>query len=336
MFKFTRKIYLLCMTGALGDTVSSFPAIKHLIEKGYIEKLFVNDRYLDLYKLVFPKNLIVPLSEVTMIIPKEKVTPDIPLSLIDPKTGDAQLFNYPVPPGIKLYSTMDFKRLSPLHAHLVDVFSASIANCILKDNEKDYPFVPIECLPYVEIPKNKYAVISYGATTEHRRMLPESFNGVKEFLLASGYDVVLLGKKDHELNVNGYGVTSPKFDGINTDGCLNLIDKTSLPESLFVMSNASVVIGVEGGLNLLAAMTNTPIVMGFTISDPYYRVPYRNGVRGHGVFVVEPDSECRYCQTRTLYSAGISFHVCNSKTMECMYSLTTDKWVTQIKKALKA
>ena len=330
-----QKIYVICGTGALGDTCATFPTLKLLADRGHIEKMFVDDRYWDLYRLIFPAEIMVRLKEATTIIPREKITPDIPESVINPRTGDAQFLNYPCLPGIPVIMTMDPTRLSPIHAHLVDSFSATIANCILKEEEKDYPYIDEAYLDVNPVKVPKYVVISYGSTTEHRKMLPEVFWELKEYFLARDYDVVLLGKRDHELAVGGIELTRPKFDDLDKEGCLDLIDKTSITESLSVLHNADLILGVDGGLIHLAGMTDTPIVAGFTTVDPYYRVIYRHGVRGWKFYPVEPDSECRYCQTSTFCSFGIQFHICNTRTKECMLSLTADKWIRQIDRALE-
>jgi ADP-heptose:LPS heptosyltransferase len=329
-----QKIYVICETGALGDTVATFPILKILVERGHIEKLFVDDRYLDLYKLVFPSEIIVRMRDAITIVPREQITPDIPREVINPRTGDAQYLSYPLLPNIPVVHSMNQATLLPIHAHLVDSFSAAIANCILKENEKDYLYIDKNKLPPNPVKVPKYIVISYGSTTEHRKMLPEVFLELKEYFLAKGYDVVLLGKKDHELAVGGVALTHPKFDDIDAEGCIDLIDKTTLPESLAIMHEASLVLGVDGGLIHLAGMTDAPVVAGFTTVDPYYRVIYRHGKRSWKFYPVESDSDCRYCQTSTFATYGINFHICNTRLLDCMKSLTADKWIEQIKKAL--
>ena len=69
----------------------------------------------------------------------------------------------------------------------------------LKEKDKNYPFVSKELLPENPVKEKDYIVIAYGSTTEHRKMLPEVFEGLKKFFLAKEINVVLLGKSDHEL-----------------------------------------------------------------------------------------------------------------------------------------
>lgn len=351
-----QKIYILAETGAIGDTICTFPILKILAERGHLAGVFVDDYYMPLYELVFPehKHLLIRLHDAVTIIPKDQVTPDIPRHVIDPNTGEAKFLSYPLIPNLPVIHTQHQGGLTSIHAHLIDGFSSVIANAILKEDEKSYPLVDSALLPQVTLPPpspppdggngpqqhRPYVVIAYGATTLHRRMLSATFSDLKRYFHIRGVDVVLLGNSNHVLNIDVAGnpraTTRPSFDGCDTTGCINLIDKTTIPEALSVMASKQcwAVLGVDGGLLHLAALTNTTIIAGYTTVDPYYRLPYRNGVKGQNVFIVEPDSECRYCQTNTFCTYGMRFDVCNIGRPECMMSLTTDKWIRQIERAL--
>ena len=111
---------------------------------------------------------------------------------------------------------------------------------------------------------------------------------------------------------------------------IDMIDQTTFPEALAILQDAKCVIGLDNGLIHLAGLTDAPIVVGYTTVDPYYRLPYRHGVKGWNCQVVEPTSACRYCQTSILASYGIPFNRCNIITKECMYSLKADNWISKI------
>lgn len=328
-----QKIYVICNTGAMGDTICSMVIMKTLSDRGHIEKLFVDKRYLDLYKLVFPHDIIVSLETAMTVIPKDQVTPDIPQSVINPRTGEASFLNYPIIPNIPVVYSMKPSPTS-IHCHLIDCFSMSISECILKETQKDYPRVSAEKLPNNKLKGEKYIVLAYGATVDNRRMLPEVFEGLKQYFLERDYKVVTLGKRDHLLQA-GDKLTRPMFDGVSFEGCIDLIDKTTIPEALSIINDAKMIVGLDGGLIHLAGMTDTPIVASYTEGDPYYLIPYRNGIKGHNVFVVEPDSECKYCKTETFETYGIDFLKCNAGTKECMNSLTLDKYISQIEKIMR-
>ena len=332
-----QKIYVICETGAVGDTIATFPILKILSDKGHIEKLFIDKRYIELYRVVFPLDIIVDLKDAMTIIPRNKVTPDIPKHVINPKTGEACFLSYPLKQNIPVVHSNNKNGLLPLHASLVDGFSAAIANVILRETERDYPFISQDKLPINPLKGKKYVVVSYGATTEHRKMLPEVFIDLKRYFIEKGYEIVLLGKKDHQLAVSDSHLTvTPQFDGIDSVGCIDMIDKTTLLESLSILHDAALMIGVDGGLMHLAGCTDIPIVGGFTTVDPHYRTIYRHNTYGWRFYPVKADSDCKFCQTDTWATYGINFHVCNhpNKTKECMYSLTSSKWIEQIEKAL--
>ena len=333
-FKPNNKIYLICDPGALGDTICTFPIIQKLIEQNGIEKMFVGEKYKDLYYLIFPNHLLVNSKEVTVTIPKEQVTPDIPKEVIDPKTGEATFLSYPLIPNIPVVHTHNRSSALSMHAHLIDGYSVAISNCILKEQDKSYPRVQKDKLPESPLKGRRYVVVSYGSTSENRRMLPEVFNDIKKHIFSKGYEVVLLGSRSHTLNIQGGCEIKATFEGLDTDGCIDMIDKTNVKEVLSIIAGSEGMIGIDGGLLHLAGMTDVPIVMGFTTVDPYYRIPYRDGIKGHNVFVVEPDGECKYCQTTACNGFGFFYHICNTKTFSCTNSLTTDKWLVQIDKVL--
>jgi ADP-heptose:LPS heptosyltransferase len=327
-FNPTQKMYVIATTGALGDTCSTFPTLKLLVDRGHIEKLFVDIRFYALYQLFFPPEVLVPLSEASRFIPKEELTPDIPMESIDLSTGGTTVFDYPVNPNLPIIKTMRNFPTS-IHTHLIDHFSMSICDAVFKEHQKDYPHVDSSKLPINPMTGRKYVVIAYGATTEHRRMLPEVLSGLVDYFKSIDVEVVLIGKRDHVLRCSGT-YTSPTFDAI-PNGVVDLIDQTTMPEALAIINEAQMVIGLDNGLIHLAALTDVPIVAGYTTVDPYYRLPYRHGIKGWNVFTVEPTSDCRYCQTETFCTYALNFLKCQTTTKECMKSLTLASWLCKIK-----
>jgi hypothetical protein len=323
-----QKIYLICNTGALGDTVSTFPILKILTERGHIEKMFVDNRYIALYSLFFDKKLIVNLKDAMTIIPKDKITPDIPQSVINPHTGEASFLSYPLIPNIPVVYSLN-PRPSSIHMHLVDCFSSSICDAILKDTEKNYPLVNIKKLPKNPIKAKNYVVITYGATSEVKKMLPEVFNGLKNYFNEKGFKVVVIGKRDFKLRC-GDKLVDPNFEGVDLNNCIDMIDKTNFPQALRIIYDAKMIIGLDNGLLHLAGLTNTPIVVAYTYADPYYLLPFRNGIKGENCKVVEPDEACRYCRTSTFCTYGIQFYDCVLGTQECTKSLTLEKYIEAI------
>ena len=207
-----QKINILATTGALGDTCATFPALKILSERGHIDKIFVDPRYIDLYRLFFPLEILVNFKDAMTIIPANEVTPDIPRDVIDPETGEARFLDYPINQNLPIVRTMQTLPTS-VHSELVDCFSLALCDAILKPAQKNYPLVDPGKLPTNPMAGRDYVVIAYGATTEHRRMLPEVLVGIVDHFKMQDIEVVLIGKRDHELNCAGIR-TKPTFDSI--------------------------------------------------------------------------------------------------------------------------
>ena len=333
-FESKQRIYILAETGALGDTIATFPTIKQLVDRGNIEKIFVADKYLFLYRNLFPSNLIIPHSKALGTIPKDQVPKGTPEHYLN-KDGTGVCLSYPVIEGIPIIQTMIEGKLNPIHCSLVDAFSVRICDTILKDSQKDYPKIPRKKLPTNICPADKYAVVGLGATAAHKRMTPESFRAIKGYLASVGLQTVLLGARSHQTMVGATGdLLRPDFEGYDFTGCVDMIDKSPLDSSLAILSDAKCFIGIDGGMLHLAGLTDIPIVAGHTFIDPYYLTIYRNGQKGWRYYAVEPDSHCRYCTSETFILTGLKFHRCNIGTNDCALSLTPDKWLHKIELAL--
>lgn len=338
-FDIRQKIYLMSNTGAIGDTVATFPFLKLLADRGQIEKMFIQKKLMPLHKLFFDDELLVDVQDHSVHIPKDKVPKDMPEHVIDKNTGDVRYLKYDIDTKLPVVYPNTNKHTS-IRMDLVDNFSINLGDCILKETEKNYPSVDKAKLPKNPIESKNYVVLAYGAAVEHRRMLPEVFKQIKDYFLNQGIDVVLLGKSDFQtIAKNPYEkkdvLTVTSFEETDFSGCINYIDKTTLPEAISIIYDANMLIGVDNGLMHLAGLTETPVVGGYTLVDPYFRLPYRHNVKGWEFYLVEPDSECRYCQTDNFEVYGVNFLYCNSGTKECQNSLTADKWIKQIKKVKK-
>lgn len=327
-----QKIYLICNTGALGDTCAVIPTAKVLAELGHIEKMFIDERFIDLYKLHIDNEYLINLKDAMTVIPKEEVTPDIPQHVISPE-GHASFLSYPVIPSIPVVYSLN-PRPTSIHCYMVDSFSMGICDAVLTPEQKSYPKVDINKLPENKVKSNNYIVLTYTATSKVKRMMPEVFNGLKEYFFSKGFDVVLLGKRDFVLKA-GDKTIRPTTEGGDFTGCIDLIDQTTIPEALRVLNDAQLVIGLDNGLLHLAAQTDVKIVNGFTHACPESLVPYRHGILGWNMWAVEPDGECIYCRTTLFGTYGINFNECNILTNECTKSLTLDKWIPKIEQALK-
>ena len=103
-----------------------------------------------------------------------------------------------------------------------------------------------------------YIVINMGAHDKGRMYPLDKFEIVFQYLLQMGEKIVFLGRGKND---------SEYFEGLmktakgNSGKVINLIDKLSLPESLFVIKNSKMFIGVESGLWNASYSLNIPSVV---------------------------------------------------------------------------
>lgn len=277
---------------ALGDVVCTIPIIKALLKEQRLFKAIVPPKFYELFILCdIPEHFVIPLTAEE--IPK-----------FDLKESTLVRANSP---GRAAY-----------RMHLLDLFSVFPVNAILKPEEK-WVQVNAERLPaynHPELLPGPYVVVGTGYAVQSRKMPTKIFCEIVKYCKAKDYWVVLLGSQRQNSK------NPIIFDGFPTDGCIDLIDKTTLSESLSIIRDAACVVGMDSGLIHLASLTDVPIVCGFTYVDPYYRAPFRQGSQSHKFYPVEPRGACKYC-SNGLAMFGVEFdHTCPlGKNYECVRTL---------------
>lgn len=177
--------------------------------------------------------------------------------------------------------------------------------------------------------KVKYVILTPYYTNENRKMHPNLFNGIKDYLIGNGMIPVLLGQE-------AWAERRVKMDQeYDFSGCVNLLNKTTLVEAFKIMYHSEMVIGVDNGLLHLAAMSPTPIVFGYTIVGPKYREPRRD----QGITInVEPPKElqCRYCLPQMRFHFDHDFNNCIYKDNACVkYIADIPLWIKAINRILE-
>lgn len=174
-----------------------------------------------------------------------------------------------------------------------------------------------------------YVVVTTGYTAESREMLPDIVNSVVDGIIARGMLPVFLGKQDVYFDLKG------KFkEGVDYTKGIDLRDSTSLREAATILHFSKAVMGLDNGLLHLAACTPVPIVMAFSSQYPRLRLPYREGVMGKGVEVVEPDN-CQGCEPRLRFEYQHDFRYCFYGDYVCLKELTAQKYLDALDKLLK-
>lgn len=301
-----RHYNFLFSNGGLGDLIAQLPAMKYILENHsqVIAHMWIGDFMVDLCKkaLPYPNAIIRGLSE-----------------------------------GKRKYKN-DFLSRSPasihidnLSMHMTDHGFFTLAHRSPSNAERNYIKLPPIDISRFKLP-SLYAVITTGYTSETRRWLPESINEVSDYLLGKGIIPVYLGKT-YAPTSEDKGIVGT-FEADYTKG-INLIDKTNILEAHSIMANSKVVLGLDNGLLHVAAMSNVPIVYGFTSVIPEHRLPYRNDEMGHNCYVVKPkDLECFGCQSNMIFTLDFDFKNCFYKDYRCINELTSDLFIEQLQKIL--
>lgn len=303
-----KRYNFLLHQGGLGDAIAQLPAIKYVLDnhKQIFINLWTHDYFVPIANSVFKK------------------------------------YN-----NIKVYSVSDHEKyyvnelparspyihgISNLSCHLTEHAFLSLVGKSVEPKDMNYLN-----LDPVDISKfnlsNDYVVITTGFTSNTRIWKADSVKKVAEYCVSKGYTPVYLGKsftqsyKDDGIKGN--------FIGDYSNG-INLIDQTNLFEAYTIMSNSKVVLGLDNGLIHLAAMTNVPIITGFTTVEPEHRLPYRQDVKGFLCETVMPSKEelkCIGCQSNMNFTdSSHSFTKCFYDDYKCLDLMTSDKWIEKLRK----
>ena len=88
------------------------------------------------------------------------------------------------------------------------------------------------------------------------------------------------------------------FNNIDTSTGINLINKLSLNDLVYILNKSKLLISQDSGIVHLAGMTDIPIYSFYTVIDPLTRLPIRNNIVGFLCKYYVPDISCKYCYSR--------------------------------------
>lgn len=219
--------------------------------------------------------------------------------------------------------------------HLIDLGYMFFGNRAPLEKEKlEHPRLPEG--PRPEGVPDRYIVLTTSATKESRKLPDSTVNALREYCLDIGYTPVLLGKEYVSKN---HQAEHGKF---NTDGCLDLREKTTLLEAANIIAHSDCTVGLDNGLLHLAACTDAPIVFGYTVAAPEHRRPRRPHDRTYEV-LPEESLTCRFCQSnmRGVFAkhkdgqlSHMSYERCIYEDNKCCTQHTAQKYIAGIKSLL--
>ena len=125
--------------------------------------------------------------------------------------------------------------------------------------------------------KGKYIVIHPVNSWPNRTWSQDNWNKLAEQLLELGYNVVAVGKDSSETGF--FNVQKPVHEMGNAN-IINLMNKTSISETWYLLNGAEAVITMDSGILHLAATTETLIFELGSPINPEFRTPYRYGEQG--------------------------------------------------------
>lgn len=172
----------------------------------------------------------------------------------------------------------------------------------------------------------RYVVLPVGATSGNKEFRAEILGPIIEHLLREGVKPVIVGTKKSHTHALVGGELKPlpitsHYDSLPEDlreRCVDLREKTTLLELRDLCGYASAVVGMDGGTLHLAGTTDVPIVYGCTHILPVHRGITRDGKENWRVeHVVPRNLECAGCQSNWTLVFAQDFRLCAYEDYAC-------------------
>lgn len=236
---------------ALGDTLCVSPVIKK-ISKSYNSKIYVISNYPELF------------SRSPYVISSIKY---------DENTYEHLKNEFNL---IKTFN-IDYKPDGTLNKHnVMDIrqFHAVNLGFMLSKEELELEYTPENTDHVIPGLPEKYVLIHPVKNWDSRTWGMRNWIILTKLLNEKGISVVSIGKDS--LEYGGSVIDKPAFD-FQIDNGLNLINKTTLDETWYLISNSMCFVTMDSGLLHLAGTTDCEIIQLGSSINPEFRAPYRNG-----------------------------------------------------------
>jgi len=159
---------------------------------------------------------------------------------------------------------------------------------------------------------DRFAVFYIGASWESKRWFPyQTALSAREVHRRYGLGIVLLGGGEDVL-------FAQELESYGMGHFMNWVGKSSLRESMGILSRASVAVGADTGLMHLSEAVGTPVVSLWGATNPV-----RTGPHGYTNLIIRGKSECSPCYLRKCPIGRV-----------CMQSIEIENVVTKVGEAL--
>jgi ADP-heptose:LPS heptosyltransferase len=150
----------------------------------------------------------------------------------------------------------------------------------------------------------RYVVLPVGATSENKLFRASVMRPIITWLLEQNIKPVIVGTKVSHTHAETLDKRMAPLklideaEHIQLDSVIDMREKTTLLELRDLCGRATAVVGVDGGTLHLAGTTDTNIIYAMTTTHPKHRFIARQGDPWHKIrYVVPRDLECAGCQS---------------------------------------
>ena len=248
----------LSQCNGLGDLICATPTIKKLSES-YGQKITVLSNMPELFKM-------------NPYVEKSYKTASVDM--------DYFAINYIIQNSFYLVGKKDERGIEMKH-NTMDIrqFHAIHLGFMLGQNEMECYYRPTEedaCIHGFSDKSTsgtkRYIVIHPVNSWPNRTWSQENWIKLSEKLVKLGYNVVAIGKDSSE---TGFFNVQKSVHNMNTDHITNLMNKTSISQTWYIINNAAAVVTMDSGILHLAGTTSTWIFELGSPINPEFRTPYR-------------------------------------------------------------
>jgi ADP-heptose:LPS heptosyltransferase len=152
-------------------------------------------------------------------------------------------------------------------------FHAISLGFMLNKEEMTLDYNPLYTPMIPDLPK-KYVLIHSVQNWNSRTWSLNNWKFLTKLLNEKGIAVISVGKNSSE--TGGSNVDKPVFD-FEIENGLNLVNKTSLDDTWYLIQNSLCFVTMDSGLLHLAGTTDAEIIQLGSSINPEFRSPFRNG-----------------------------------------------------------